>query len=95
MNEDEFYHLEWDTERKYILFREYCLTIMEELPWRNNCIFPETITVENAIDLCYNDNLDYGKLGAVMLMPSNTSFMEWASFYRYLVVARFCLTEIQ
>ena len=84
MEDDPIFHLEWDSVHKYVLFREYCLELIETINWRNNTIFPDNLGIEQAVDLCFFEDQDGGRLGAIQVMPSTTSFKEWARFYHYL-----------
>ena len=50
---------------------------METLNWKNNTTFEDTITVQQAIDLLIFESKDNGKMGAVMVMPSTSSYKDW------------------
>ena len=72
---------------KFVVFREHCLQSLETINWKRNFDYPNTITIEEAIDLIVLHGKDAGKSGAYQLMPSSKIFNEWVSFYKYVCCA--------
>ena len=83
IDEDPEFHLKWETEYKYMLFRDYCIEKVNSINWKNNISFDPDITIEEAQDKCFHGK-DAGRLGAFMVMPPTKDYYQWAKFWRYL-----------
>ena len=83
MDDDPFYHLKWESEYRYTLFRDYCIDIVNRLNWNNNVSFQPGVTIEEAQDMCFHGR-DGGREGAFMVMPASRDYYHWVRFWRYL-----------
>ena len=81
--EDPFYHLKWDSEYRYIQFRDFCIETVNSMNWNNNVTFQPDITIEEAEDMCFHGR-DAGRLGAFQVMPSTRDYYQWLRFWRFL-----------
>ena len=83
IDEDPFFHLKWETEYRYILFRDHCIDTVNAMKWKNNISFQPDITIEEAQEKSIH-GLDAGRLGAFMVMPPTKDYYQWVKFWRYL-----------
>ena len=58
---------------------------MEKIQWRNNIIFEENITIDEAIEHAVNGK-DSGLWGYFLLVPKTDDCPQWLSFLGYLAL---------
>ena len=73
-------------------FKEYCIGLIDSIPWRNNFPFPDRITMEEAQTHCFWER-DNGKTGAYMFMPVTEDYDDWYNYWRFLRACMIYLSD--
>lgn len=77
---------------EYQGFKEYCIRLIDSIPWRNNYKFPDGITMQEAQRHCFWER-DNGKTGAYMVMPDTETYNDWYNYWRFLRACDIYLSE--
>ena len=74
----------WGCWTEYEGMRYECGLMISQIIFKNNTVFPEGITVSEAIMLILLEDKDGGKEGALRFKPTNDDYQAWQNYYRYL-----------